>query len=84
MSAFVCLSTKGGRSDGAASLSALASGSLAAWAVCSARERERLRGKATRGGRRGVRIGRIWRGKRQKNKTKLKEMRGNFPRRAES
>lgn len=40
MSALVCLSREGGRSDRAASLSDLASGSLAASAVCSAGERE--------------------------------------------
>lgn len=40
MSALVCLSGEGGRSDRAAPLSALASGSLAASAVCSTRERE--------------------------------------------
>lgn len=39
MSALVCLSREGGRSDRAAPLSALASGSLAATAVCSTRER---------------------------------------------
>lgn len=85
MSAIVCLSREGGRSDRAAPLSALASGSLAASAVCSApeREAERKEGgiKAREGGR--AKMSRIERGKRQKNKNKLKEIKENFERKAE-
>lgn len=87
MSALVCLSREGGGSDGAAPLSALASGSLAARPVCSARERERLRRrrewggghiKARQGGRRVGGVGAGWEmmgrtrgGKCHKGKTKL-------------
>lgn len=85
MSAIVCLSREGGRSDRAAPLSALASGSLAASAVCSApeREAERKEGeiKAREGGR--GKMNWIGKGKRQKNKNKLKEIKENLQRRAE-
>lgn len=95
MSALVCLSREGGGSDGAAPLSALASGSLAARPVCSARERERLRGRREGGtykGKTGRQEGGGWGemmgctqgGKRQKGKTKLKEMRGRKQRRKNS
>lgn len=53
MSALVCLSREGGRSDRAAPLSALASGSLAASAVCSTPEREAERKEGDIKARRG-------------------------------